>query len=237
MSPTLVNPTLGLSLAGALLHAHLDGALLWGEEETLIVADLHLEKGSSFAGRARPQFVPPYDTRTTIDRLERLLMTYAPRRVICLGDSVHDQAAADADERRGLRENSRDDRLVRLDLGCRKSRSRAAVSLGRQHPAGGCHRQHPVAPSGSLWGAGCRRRRDLRAFPSDGVGCNPGGESFGPLLCERRGKRLILPAFGSYAGGLNVLDPAITRLFDRTFTVAVLGRRRMFAFPNARLLS
>ncbi len=54
----------------------------------LAVADLHLEKGSSFA--ARGVLLPPYDTAATLARLSRLIARYAPRAVIALGDSFHD---------------------------------------------------------------------------------------------------------------------------------------------------
>jgi metallophosphoesterase superfamily enzyme len=88
-----MNPNIPIHIAGASLLPDLYGALLWPEESTLIVADLHLEKGSSYAERRRPQFLPPYDTRTTIGRLENLMARHAPSRVICLGDSVHDRGA------------------------------------------------------------------------------------------------------------------------------------------------
>jgi metallophosphoesterase superfamily enzyme len=51
------------------------------------------------------------------------------------------------------------------------------------------------------------------------------------------GRRLVLPAFGAYAGGLNVLDPAISRLFESIFNVVMLGRGRLFAFSSAHLRS
>jgi len=49
------------------------------------------------------------------------------------------------------------------------------------------------------------------------------------------GHRLLLPAFGAYAGGLNVLDPAIARLFEMAFGVWVIGRSRLFALSSAQL--
>ena len=87
--------TSAIPLAGADLHADLSGALFWQDESTMVVADLHLEKGSSYAARARAQFLPPYDTRSTLDRLDSVLSLYTPRRVIFLGDSVHDSGASD----------------------------------------------------------------------------------------------------------------------------------------------
>ena len=77
-----------LSLAGAALVADCAGALYWPDESLLVVADLHLEKGSAFA--ARGVLLPPYDTAATLARLATLIERYAPRLVIALGDSFHD---------------------------------------------------------------------------------------------------------------------------------------------------
>ena len=59
-----------------------------GRDQVLVVADLHLEKGSSYARRG--QLLPPYDTRETLDRLEAVTAAMAPRAVILLGDTFHD---------------------------------------------------------------------------------------------------------------------------------------------------
>src|SRR3954447_23918993 len=77
-----------LRLGGAALLADCSGALYWPEQGLLAVADLHLEKGSSFA--ARGQMLPPYDTAATLSRLGRLVTHYAPRVVVAVGDSFHD---------------------------------------------------------------------------------------------------------------------------------------------------
>src|SRR3989440_6620813 len=77
-----------VTVNGVALAADCLGALYWPEEGLLVVADLHLEKGSSFARRG--QLLPPYDTAETLARLARLIAHYAPRTVIALGDNFHD---------------------------------------------------------------------------------------------------------------------------------------------------
>jgi DNA ligase-associated metallophosphoesterase len=212
------------------------GALFWPEEATLIVADLHLEKGSSFARRGTPQFVPPYDTRATIDRLEGLLRLHRPRRVICLGDSVHDGGAAE-----------------RMD--CEDARRIGAMTASCDWIwIAGNH--DPEPPAG--WGGGVLRevaigdvilRHQARgAAPETGAYEISGHFHPTAAVATRAarvsgrcfasdGRRLLLPAFGAYAGGLNVLDPAIAGLFDAAFSVVLLGKRRMFAFSNTRLIA
>jgi hypothetical protein len=223
-----------IALAGATFQAELNGALLWPDEATLVVADLHLEKGSSYASRSRPQFLPPYDTAATIGRLEQLLARHDPKRVICLGDSTHDLGAAE-----------------RIDAA--SAERIAAMTSGRDWIwIAGNH--DPKPPSG--WGGTVLHevaignvllRHQAGDAPPEAETCEISGHFHPTASVETRlarvsgrcfalnGRRVVLPAFGAYTGGLNVLDPAIARLFDFAFNVVMLGRRRLFAFSSAAL--
>ena len=59
-----------LQLGAASFIADTMGALYWPEERLLVVADLHLEKGSAYARRR--VFLPPYDTAMTLAALAAL---------------------------------------------------------------------------------------------------------------------------------------------------------------------
>jgi DNA ligase-associated metallophosphoesterase len=223
-----------IPIAGTALQADLYGALAWPAEETLVFADLHLEKGSSFAARGRPQFVPPYDTRATLERMERLIARYAPRRVICLGDSVHDRQAAA--------------RIAKADA----ERIAAMTHSCDWIWVAGNH--DPEPPDG--WGGTILSevaignivfRHEAAEAPPDSGTAEISGHfhptaSVPTRAARVRGRcfvsdarRLMMPAFGAYAGGLNVLDPAIARLFGETFDVAVLGHSRVYALNSTRL--
>jgi DNA ligase-associated metallophosphoesterase len=223
-----------IRIAGAVLHAVLGGALLWAEEDTLIVADLHLEKGSSFADRRRPQFVPPYDTRTTVARLETLLIRHHPRRVVCLGDTLHDGRAPERIDGEDAA------RIVAL------TRGRDWFWIAGNHDPDPPSRWGGSALEELAIGGIVFRHRASPARPDAGTGEISG--HFHPTASvatraakvSRRcfvkdGRRVVLPAFGAFAGGLNVLDPAIAGLFDDAFDVVMLGSRRLFAFSNAAL--
>jgi len=82
-----------MDVAGVTFIADLSGALYWQEQSLLVVSDLHLEKGSSFA--ARGVLLPPYDTAATLGRLAMVIARHDPRMVIALGDSFHDRSAHD----------------------------------------------------------------------------------------------------------------------------------------------
>jgi len=128
-------------LAGVPLLADPRGALYWAEQGLLAVADLHLEKGSSFA--ARGQLLPPYDTAATLARLSHLITEYTPRCVVALGDSFHD---GDGPSRLGERDRT-------LANGGHMPVAAAAVHLGPpQLRAVGTWAQYGVMGSGTRLG-------------------------------------------------------------------------------------
>jgi DNA ligase-associated metallophosphoesterase len=225
---------LPIALAGASFLADLHGALYWPEEGALIVADLHLEKGSSFADRKRPQFLPPYDTRITIERLEQLIARHRPVRVICLGDSIHDPDGADR------MDPADSDRITLMTA------SRDWLWIAGNHDPEPPRRWGGTVLSEAALGAIMLRHRAGDVPPGPGDGEISGHFHPTASVSTRAaritgrcfvgdGRRMVLPAFGAYAGGVNVLDPAISGLFGPGFDIVMLGRRRLFAFPGSCL--
>jgi DNA ligase-associated metallophosphoesterase len=218
-------------LAGVAFVGDVAGALYWPEQRLLAVSDLHLEKGSSFA--ARGSLLPPYDTADTLVRLARLIDAYAPRTVVALGDSFHDRRGAsrlDPANRATLAalQRGRDwiwiagnhdpeppadlagQSLPELALGPIMFRHRAETDLVEGEISG---HWHPVAIV-ALRGRGLRRR----CFVADG-------------------RRMVMPAFGAYAGGLNVRHRAVAALFDRAFTAHVMGDAALHAIPSSHCVA
>jgi uncharacterized protein len=198
------------------------GALYWPSERTLIVADLHLEKGSSRASRGR--LLPPYDTRATLLSLAQALERHAPETVIALGDSLHDCEATD--------------RITQDDLA-----SLHALQTGRDWLwLTGNHdpRINPVIGGRSttiLEHSGLTFRHEPSPAPAPGEiagHLHPAAklETRGPSIRRPcfigNGDRLVLPAFGAFTGGLNVLDEAFAPLFTSNFAVWMLGRDSVY---------
>ena len=221
--------TLPIEVNGAGLLAHVSGVLYWPERAMLIVADLHLEKGSSY-GRSR-QFLPPYDTQATLAALARVVEAFHPRRIVCLGDSFHDREAAARlapDDRSRLAALAAGRDWVWL-LGNHDPSPPEDVpgDVAEELVEGPLVLRHEAIaerPDGELSGhfhpkAAIRtraRRVAARCFISDG-------------------RRLILPSFGAYTGGLCVTNPAIANLFGRGAHVLVLGGEKLHRFPVSAL--
>jgi len=218
-----------IAIAGAQLVADCDGALYWPQEGLLAIADLHFEKGSSFA--ARGVLLPPYDTAATLARLARLIASYAPRMVIALGDNFHDGGGPA--------------RIAPSD--------RSALTMLQR----GCDwiwitGNHDPDPVGGIGGIHCRTLAIgalvFRHQPTGATGEIAGhlhpvarvsarGRSVSRRCFASDGTRLVMPAFGAYAGGLNIRDRAFADVFGTlAFTAHMLGEGRLYALAANRCL-
>lgn len=219
-----------LSISGRAFVADVSGGLYWPAEDALIVADLHLEKGSAFA--ARGQMLPPYDTRQTLTRLASLIDQYDARTVICLGDSFHDKGAASrlGDDEREMLTILQDDREWIWITGNHDSEiapDMGGVVLDTLDVAGLVFRHEPQAVSVTHEIAG-------HLHPAARVSFH--GHTIRRPCFVGNGMRLVLPAFGTYTGGLNVLDDAFAPLFgDGGLSVLILGQEGLYPVAS-RLL-
>lgn len=220
--------TITLALNGAELVADLSGGLYWPAERSFVLADLHLEKGSSLARSGT--LLPPYDSRASLDALEQALDRHRPRRVICLGDSFHDNDGANrldhAERRRlaGLAHRhdwtwiaGNHDPMPPEEIGGQVIAD--ALTIG---PLTFRHRAEPASAAGELSG---------HYHPKASISGRAGRLSGRCFVSDRT--RIILPAFGAYAGGLDVRDPAIRELFPAGYAVHLIARGRIATIANS----
>lgn len=222
-----------IALNGARLQADPSGALVWPERGVLVVADLHLEKGSSYHGGRARQPLPPYDSAATLDRLEAVLTRHRPKTVICLGDSFHDRRAA---------ERLSDDACARI--AALTAAHRWIWIAGNHDPAppaglggevhedivlGGLVFRHAAHPD--HYGAG-----EVSGHYHPKAAVRVRGRRVSARCFAGDGRRLILPAFGAYTGGLNVLAPALRSLLGRGFAAHLIGRSGVYTYSARGLL-
>lgn len=216
-----------LSFCGIDFLALRQGALFWPSRGALLVADLHLEKASWFAGRG--QMLPPYDSVATLADLAGLAAETGAREIWCLGDSFHDSGG-----------------VARLAGGARSALAELTGAVDWTWITG----NHDAGLDGTIGGrvlaeatvGGLVLRHE--ADPAD-----PRPElsgHFHPRLRLRmRGRRvarrcfvagaskLILPAFGALTGGLDAGDPAICRAIGGPARALVPVADRLLSFPLA----
>ncbi len=196
-------------LAGERLMLDPLGGLFWPETGLLAVSDLHLERGSSHARKG--SLLPPWDTHATLDRLGLLLRRWRPRIVVTLGDSFHDPEGAGRlpiGERDRLNAMTEAHRFIWV-LGNHDPRppngiSGAFVEEFVSHPILFRHEAVPCAAAGEIVG---------HHHPKASIAARGGHVSRPCFVVDQR--RLMMPAFGAYTGGLDIRDTAIARLFPR----------------------
>jgi uncharacterized protein len=219
-----------ISVCGKSFIADSSGALYWPAEKALIVADLHLEKGSSFAKRG--QLLPPYDTRETLLQLAKAIDQFGAKTVIALGDSFHDREAAE-------RMNPRDRETLRI----MQEDCEWIWVTGNHDPEVADWLGGFVLPEIKVEGL-TLRHEPLGAWTTHEITghLHPAAKISRDGFTLRRpcfignGLRLVLPSFGSYTGGLNVLDKAFDPLFgSEAFAVWMLGQEGLYPIAT-RLL-
>lgn len=227
LTESLPTDTSSVTIAGVTLAADLSGALYWEEQRLLVVSDLHLEKGSSYAMRG--VLLPPYDTIATLGRLGAVIARHDPKTVIALGDSFHDRNAherlspANRDVLSALQArrdwiwiSGNHDPELPSDLGGTVADEVAIGPITFRHEPTGAEGEiaghlHPKARISARG-----RAMERRCFATDG-------------------QRAVMPSFGAYTGGLSIRDAAFAKIFRTLgFVAHVLGDHRMHAIAASR---
>jgi DNA ligase-associated metallophosphoesterase len=218
------------ALDGADVLLRPSGVLWLRRARAMVAADLHLEKGSAYASRG--QMLPPYDTTETLARLAAEVDALDPVSVIFLGDSFHD---GEGEARLHARE---------VDTLSAMARRCALFWVVGNHDADG-PKSLPGEVVGEIRIEGLTLRHEPAAGPQAGEAAghlHPCARVAGRAGSVRRrcfitdGARVVLPAFGAYAGGLNVRDPAFAGLFARQPLAVVLGSGQAHAIEWKRLV-
>jgi DNA ligase-associated metallophosphoesterase len=216
-----------LSFAGETFLATASGALFWRARDALLVADLHLEKASWFARLG--QLLPPYDSHATLTALAEEVERTGATRLYCLGDSFHDRFGCDrlpADSR-GLLEGL----TSRLDW---------TWIVGNHDPGFADHCGGTIVEEADIGGIVLRHealardpRPEISGHFHPKLRLNLNGRRISRRCFVASDRKLILPAFGSLTGGLDVRHPEIVRAISGEAVALVPVADRLLRFPIA----
>ncbi|MFK7840392.1 MAG: ligase-associated DNA damage response endonuclease PdeM [Bdellovibrionales bacterium] len=199
------------------------GILIWPSQKIAIVADLHLEKASYFARFG--QMLPPHDSFETLKKLEHSLLFSGCSRLILLGDSFHDEGGFSR-----LDQNSRNlfEKLCKSyeviwvignhDGDFVPDNTRAVDEI---EIAGLMFRHEAVHGAVSEISGHYHPKAEL----------NLRGSRVSRPCFIHDNYRMILPAFGTLTGGLNIQDEVISSLFAQNYMAHLLGEKRIYSVP------
>jgi DNA ligase-associated metallophosphoesterase len=215
------------SFAGERLIPATNGALYWPAQQSLLVADLHLEKASWYASGG--QFLPPYDSHATLTALAAEVARTGAKRLYCLGDSFHDRFGCER-----LPEQSRN-LLLRLT-----SQLDWTWIVGNHDPGFADHCGGRIVDEIEIAGIILRHeaqrgetRPEMSGHFHPKVRVNVKGRSVARRCFVRSERKLILPAFGSLTGGLDARHPEITKAIGPEALALVPVANQLLRFPLA----
>jgi DNA ligase-associated metallophosphoesterase len=207
------------------------GALYWPARRALLVADLHFEKASWFAGGG--QMLPPYDTLATLADLAALVAATGASEVWCLGDSFHDGAGCErlsAEARAALRALTDATRWTWITGNHDADGGGAVVdacggALAGEAEVDGLILRHEADPADP--------RPELSGHFHPKMRISLRGHSVARRCFVAAPTKLILPAFGALTGGLDARHPAIARAVGGPADALVPLADRLLRFPIA----
>ena len=216
-----------LSFAGETFVASRSGALYWQAQSALLVADLHLEKASWFARLG--QLLPPYDSHATLTALAEEVERTGPTRLYCLGDSFHDRFGCErlgADSRRLLEKlTSRLDWIWIVGNHDTGFADHCGGRIAYEAEVGGILLRHEAQAG--------EQRPEISGHFHPKLRLNLNGRRISRRCFVASKRKLILPAFGSLAGGLDVRHPEIIRAVNGDAVALVPVADRLLRFPIA----
>ncbi len=217
-----------IEFAGKSFVLDTSGLLIWPDQRVAVVADLHLEKATYFAGQG--QLLPPQESYETLSRLQSALNRLDCSSLLLLGDSFHDAAGLDRLERRAreLWEQICSEYSVTFILGNHDGMVVPSQTQGANllELAGVTFRHQAVLGASVEISGHYHPKASLRL----------GGKRITRPCFVTDASRMILPSFGTLTGGLDVKSDAISELFASEFTAHLLGESKIYSVPASRLV-
>lgn len=217
-----------LMFAGERFFALAPGGLFWPRRNALLLADLHLEKASFYARFG--QMLPPHDSIETLAQVDALVASSRALEVWCLGDSFHDPQGV-----------SRLTPVARARLRDLTERVAWTWITGNHDPMDAAPVGGRIAAEAHIDGICLRHAIDARdARPEISGHWHPKlslslrGHRVSRACFVRSQRRLILPAFGAFTGGMRADDPVLLGALGAPAEALVVTRDNLLCFPLGR---
>ena len=204
------------------LQIHKEGFLYWLEKNCLIVSDLHLEKGSSYA--VTGQFIPPYDSYETLNRLINIIRKHKVKKLILLGDTFHDEKAINrmSNKVKSLFNKILEKYEVIFVLGNHESKMKIHnLNFHQEYIMDNIHFIHEAVNKKIFQISG-------HFHPVASIRLNSKKITEKCLIHSKN--LLILPSFGEFTGGLDIKNEALKPFVKSTSNIYFLTKKSVYQF-------
>ena len=201
-----------------------EGILFWFDKQIAIIADLHLEKGSSFGPSG--QFLPPYDSEETLNKIFKTIKNHKIKTIILLGDTFHDKNAFDRMSEKVfiLFKSLIEKYEVIFILGNHESKFEIGrISFLNEYVIDDIHFIHQALPTSIFQISG-------HFHPVASVKSSIKKITAKCLL--HTNNHIILPSFGQYTGGLNINNPVFKPFVNNDSKIYMLTKKSIYKFTS-----
>ena len=201
-----------------------DGVLFWLEKKIAIVSDLHLEKGSSFASSG--QFVPPFDSEETLNKLINFLKIHEVKIIILLGDTFHDRGALN---RMSSKVKSIFDSLVEnyeiiFVLGNHENKMKSAfIKFYERYIVDDIHFLHEAV---------LEKKYQISGHFHPVASLKINSKQITEKCLIHSENHIIMPSFGEFTGGLNINNPVFKPFLNRNYYIYFLTKKSVYKFAS-----
>ena len=201
-----------------------EGILFWFDKQIAIIADLHLEKGSSFGPSG--QFLPPYDSEETLNKIFKTIKNHKIKTIILLGDTFHDKNAFDRMSEKVfiLFKSLIEKYEVIFILGNHESKFEIGrINFLNEYVIDDIHFIHQALPTSIFQISG-------HFHPVASVKSSIKKITAKCLL--HTNNHIILPSFGKYTGGLNINNPVFKPFVNNDSKIYMLTKKSIYKFTS-----
>mgnify|MGYP003134239188 CR=1 FL=1 len=207
---------------------HPAGILIWPQENLAVVADLHLEKASFYARHG--QFLPPQESFETLRALSDQLEFCSVKKLILLGDSFHDShgfSRMDEPSKKMLDALTARYEFIWVTGNHDKDFIPDNAEIYHDYILQNLTFRHEAVPEtqGEISGHFHPKVRFLLKGQRINHPC---------FIADQT--RMILPAYGTLTGGMDIFLPPFDTLFTKDFTAHILGKEQIYSIPSAKFL-
>lgn len=218
-----------INFGGQTLILDPSGLLLWPAQSLAVVSDLHLEKASYFAKKG--QFLPQQETIETLKNLSNDLEFSTAQKVIFLGDTFHDEQAFDRMHEEAKSLFSKLCKIYEIfiiignhDGSFKPPDTKALYELEIENIVFR-HEAQPKSQTPEISG---------HYHPKARLSWR--GSKLSRPCFLHSADRIIMPAFGTLTGGLDVTHQQIQQFFKKDWSAHLLGERRIYTVPRKKII-
>ena len=201
-----------------------EGILFWFDKQIAIIADLHLEKGSSFGPSG--QFLPPYDSEETLNKIFKTIKNHKIKTIILLGDTFHDKNAFDRMSEKVfiLFKSLIEKYEVIFILGNHESKFEIGrINFLNEYVIDDIHFIHQALQTSIFQISG-------HFHPVATVKSSIKKITAKCLL--HTNNHIILPSFGEYTGGLNINNPVLKPFVSHESKIYMITNKSIYKFTS-----